>query len=211
MLGLFRSKARLVSNFLAKPFIALKIHPNIVSVLAIPLALASAYFVLIQNYFLAIVFAVFAISMDFIDGSVARALNRQSFFGNYFETMVDKIVEFILIMPFALVFPLASFLALGFSMIESYAKPRVALVIIADNRDWPAIGEHAERQLLFLAGLFLSMLSIKLFGFQSMEFILYFIAFITAIGLIQRIFFAKKLIAEAEKNGGILPYLSKKD
>ncbi len=210
MLGLLRSKARIFSDFIAKPFVFFKISPNIVSFIAIPLAIAAAYFVFFQNFLFALFFAILAILMDFIDGSVARALKKESFFGNYFETMVDKLVEFILIVPFVFSFPLASILALGFSLIESYAKPRVALVIIADNRDWPAIGEHAERQILYLSGLVLSIFSIKFFNISGMELAFYIIVLITFAGTIQRIFFAKSLIAEAEKSGKILPYLLKK-
>lgn len=210
MLGQFRKQFSKISNFLAKPFIFFKIHPNIVSGIAIPMALISAYFILQNNFAIALVFALLAVLMDFIDGSVARSLKLQSFFGNYFETMVDRIVEFILIVPFVFSFPLASVLALGFSLIGSYAKPRVGLVIITDNRDWPAIGEHAERQLLYLAGIVLSIFSIKLFNFALMELALYSIALIACIGLVQRVFFAKKLVEAAEKEGKILPYLLEK-
>jgi hypothetical protein len=41
-----------------------------------------------------------------------------------------------------------------------------------------------------------------------MELALYGIALITCIGLVQRILFAKKLIAEAVKEDKILPYFS---
>lgn len=207
MIGQIRNKVKNLSLFLAKPFAFFKIHPNIVSLLGIPFALAAAYFVLQGDYAFALLFSVLAVTMDMIDGSVAKLLDKISNFGNYFETMIDKLVEVILIAPFALLYPFPAFLAISFSLIVSYAKPRVALVIITDNRDWPAIGEHGDRLLIFLAGLAISIFYPLLYGYAVMEIILYLIAVVTLIGLVQRILYAKKLISEAEQNGTLLPYL----
>lgn len=207
MIGQLRERAKKITRPLALPFVALGIHPNIVSFLAIPLALIAAYFIVAQDYPLALAFAVLAIIMDFIDGTVARKLNKASYFGNYFETMIDKFVEVILLAGFALLYPLAAALAIGFSMIASYAKPRAALVVISDNRDWPAIGEHAERQLIFVAGLLITIFIPVVYGISVMEAALYLIFVATLVGSIQRILFAKKLIEEAKRKGKILPYL----
>ncbi|MCX6803167.1 MAG: hypothetical protein NTY48_01200, partial [Candidatus Diapherotrites archaeon] len=96
-------------------------------------------------------------------------------------------------------------LALGFSMVSSYAKPRVALIIITDNRDWPAIGEHADKLVIVLVGLLLAFA-----GLNILWILLYFIAAIGLIGTLQRIAYAKGLITEAEKKGSLLPYIKKK-
>ena len=212
MIGKLRGKVSGFFLLLAKPFAALRIHPNIVSFLAIPLSLIAVYFILQQDYAPALLFAVLAVLMDAIDGKVAKLTGKTSNFGNYFETMIDKYVEVILIAPFALLYPLAAFLAIAFSLITSYAKPRVALVIIADNRDWPAIGEHGERLLLFLLALVLLSYNqnFALFGFNIMELILYVIAAVTLIGGVQRILYGKKLIEEAERKGTLLPYIKEK-
>ena len=211
MLSQLRKSIKPFSEILAKPFVFLNIYPNIVSSLAIPLALISANFILQHNFPYAILFAILASLMDLIDGAVARQLKKVSNFGNYYETMVDKVVEIILYSSFALFYPIATAFAIGFSMLASYAKPRAALVIITDNRDWPAIGEHAERLLLFMAGLLLSAFNLKLqfLGMEIMELSLWAIAAVSLVGAIQRIFYAKKLIAEAEKKGKLLPYLKK--
>jgi len=209
LIGQLREYAKKLTEPLAVPLASAGLHPNLVSFIAIPLALIAAYFIVTQNYSLAFVFAVLAILMDFIDGTVARMLKQTSYFGNYFETMVDKIVEVILLTPFVLFYPLATALAIGFSLIASYAKPRAALVIISDNRDWPAIGEHAERQLIFLAGLLVTVFIPSIAGIPVMLAALYLIFFATLVGTVQRILYAKKLIEEAKRNGNILPYLKK--
>lgn len=209
MISAARKWVRGLCFILAKPFVALGIHPNIVSSLAVPLALAYAFFVLQQRFLLAFLFALLSMSMDIIDGTVADMLKKRTLFGNYFETMVDKVVDFIFLGVFVFWFPLATMLAVGFSFLSSYAKPRVALVIITDNRDWPAIGEHGDKIFILLAGLLISAFLPNVFGQPTMELTLYLIALISAIGAVQRITYGKKLIAEAERKGTVLPYLKK--
>lgn len=210
MIGQIRDKVKNLFLILAKPFAFFKIRPNIVSLLGIPLALISAYFILQNDFIFALIFAVLAVTMDLIDGSVATLLNKRSNFGNYFETMIDKFVEVILIAPFAFLYPLPAFLAISFSLISSYAKPRVALVIITDNRDWPAIGEHGDRLLILLFGMFISIFYPVINDVPIMELVLYLIFAITLIGTVQRILYAKKLISEAEQKGTLLPYIKER-
>ncbi|HLC93084.1 MAG TPA: CDP-alcohol phosphatidyltransferase family protein [archaeon] len=209
MIGKLRPAISSFVNIVAYPFAAAKINPNLFSFLAVPLAIAAAYFISLQQFHSAFIFALLAVSIDLFDGAVARLQNRSTLFGNYFETMVDKAVEIILFIGAAFVHPIAAICALGFSMLASYAKSRAALVIITDNRDWPAIGEHSERMLLLLGGILLSIFGIAFSGTKILELSLWAIALIAAVGSVQRIFYAKKLIAEAEKSGKVLPYLKK--
>ncbi len=209
MLGKFRKTLKPIIILIAKPIAATGLNPNVFSFSGIPLALISANFILQKNFALAFLFALTAVSIDLFDGSVARLQGKNSLFGNYFETIIDKIVEVILFIGTAFLHPLASICALAFSMLVSYAKPRVALVIITDNRDWPALGEHSERMLLLLLGLFFSIFGLKFFGFEALELFLWLITITSLIGFAQRLNYAKKLIEEAEKTGNILPYLKK--
>ncbi|HLC79484.1 MAG TPA: CDP-alcohol phosphatidyltransferase family protein [archaeon] len=210
MLSKLRASIKSFIGIVAYPFAALKINPNLFSFFAIPLCLISAYFISIQNFYLAFWFGLFAISIDLFDGAVARLQNASTLFGNYFETMVDKVVEIVLFIGCATIHPLAAVCALGFSMLVSYAKPRASLVIITDNRDWPGIGEHSERMGLLLLGFLLSIFGFSINGPPILEIILWLIAAITFVGSIQRIFYCRSLINEAEQNGTVLPYLKKK-
>lgn len=207
MLGIARSKTERLTNALAKPFVWLKVPPNLVSFLGIPLAFCATYFIFLQQYLLAFAFAFLAILMDFIDGSVAEQLGKKTYFGNYFETMMDKYTEVILLASLAFHFPIESALAVGLSLMESYAKPRAALVVIADNRDWPAIGEHADKLALFLTGLFVAAFFPVIQGIETMRIVLIILIAMVSIGGIQRILYARKLIKEGERKGTILPYL----
>jgi len=207
MISKLRGAVRPLAQLLAKPFILLRIDPNLISVFGLVLAIIGAYFVTQQQWLYALIFFLLAPAMDLIDGAVARALNKQSNWGNYFETMIDKFVDFAMLGSFVFVPALAipSVLALGFSAISSYAKPRVALIIITDNRDWPAIGEHADKLLLVLLALLFATL-----GYNFIGYFLYLIALISVIGSVQRMFYAKNLIKEAEKKGNLLPYIKKR-
>jgi len=122
---------------------------------------------------------------------------------------VDKYVEFFLYASFAPRFPLETALVIGFALIASYAKPRVGLVVITDNRDWPSVGEHAERLLLFTIGLFASAFINDIFGFKPILLAFYAIIVLSCVGSVQRILFAKRLIVDSERKNRILPYLKK--
>ncbi|MFA6268425.1 MAG: CDP-alcohol phosphatidyltransferase family protein [archaeon] len=204
MLSVLRGVIKPFSGILAWPFIKLKVNPNLISVFGLALALIGAYFVVQQQWILAFVFFLLSPVMDLIDGTTARALNKTGNWGNYFETMIDKFVDFAMIGSFVFIpqFAVGAVLALGFSAISSYAKPRVALIIITDNRDWPAIGEHADKLVLVLLALLLAT-----FGLNYIEYFLYLIALISAVGSVQRMVYAKDLIKEAEKKGTLLPYI----
>ena len=197
MLAKFRDKSKGLAYALAKPFAILHIHPNIVSFLGVPLALIAGYFIYNSSFLLASVFALLAVSMDFIDGAVAELTHKKSYFGNYLETMMDKYVEMILLASFAFHFPVESVFALAFSFMESYAKPRVALVIITDNRDWPAIGEHADKFVLIISFLFIAAFFPVVLGIETLRLMLWLMIIMTLIGGAQRMLYAKKLIEEA--------------
>src|SRR3989338_3670351 len=201
MIGKLRKHVQWIPKILAKPFIALKIHPIWITLLAIPLALITAYFIAIQQFGMAFIIGVITVVLDYLDGTTARALNLQSNWGNYLDAMIDKYVEFILLAGFAVLSPLLAFVALCLGMIEGFAKPRVGLVIITDNRDWPAIGEHADKLVLILLGLLILNFTHVIENYKIVDILLSILIGITFIGGIQRILYAKKLIKEAEQDG----------
>ena len=209
MISRVRKKSVGISRLLAKPFVALHIHPTAVSLLAIPLALISAWFVFQLDFLPAFLFAFLALLIDLFDGEVARLSNKVSLFGNYIEGMIDKTVDFILIGSFVFLFPFETVLALGCSFLASFAKPRLALVIITDNRDWSSLGERGDKMAVLLVGLFVASFIPIFFGIETMRLTLCLVAFIALLGVFQRIFYARKLIKDAEEKGTMLPYLKR--
>jgi archaetidylinositol phosphate synthase len=188
-------------NDIGKAIAKLRIHPNIVSATALLIAPISCYFIATGNYWFGAVFAILAAAVDFIDGSVARAMNKASKFGSYFDAMLDKYVECIIYLGFILSdLALEGFLAITGSLLISYAKPRVAIVIAVDNHDWPAIGERAERLIILILGLILSAIFPVVLGIPLLKIVLWIIIAITHIGAMQRIIYARKLIVAAGEN-----------
>ncbi|MEK6970315.1 MAG: CDP-alcohol phosphatidyltransferase family protein, partial [archaeon] len=193
-------------RLLAEPFIRLGMDPFWVTMMAIPFSLATAYAYASHAWGWALLLLPLSGVWDAIDGTVARAQKRQSLWGNYFETMVDKLVEIVVFIGLSIIAPVAAISALGLGLWSSYAKPRVALVIITDNRDWPAIGEHADKMALLWVGTLWSFVD-PANALPILTGTLWLIALISGIGALQRMAYAKRLIAEAEKEGTILPYL----
>jgi phosphatidylglycerophosphate synthase len=208
MLSFLRPSLQPIYRALGAPFIALHIHPQWVSLLGLPFGLACAYAYATQRWVLALLLFPLTVLWDAIDGSVARAQGKESNWGNYLETMIDRGVDIMVFVGLAFVAPIASIVALGCGLLASYAKPRVALVIITDNRDWPAVGEHADKTVILLAGTLLAAI-IPSQAVAILTYTLWAIAIIGFIGTLQRMQHAKRLIAEAEKNGTLLPYLNK--
>lgn len=207
MLGGLRPYLRELTTAVARPIARTGIAPNALSFLAVPIAGVAGLCEMQRLFGPALALAALALSIDLIDGRVAEIQGRKSLFGNYFETLVDRMVDILLLAPLVLHYPVASVLALSLSMLVSYAKPRVGLVIITDNRDWPAVGERPERILLLLVGLFLSALGLQIGGMDALEVGLWITALLTLGGTAQRILYARGLIEEAEREGTVLPYL----
>lgn len=210
LISRIRKRSIKIASLLAAPFVFCRIPALVVSLLALPFAFVFAFFVLQGVFLFAFPFGLLAVLMDAVDGAVARKNGSASFFGNYIEGVIDKAVDFILIGAFVFLFPAETVAALGCSFLASYAKPRVALVIVTDNRDWPGIGERGDKMAVLLAGVLIAAFSPTPFSFSVIQLALSIVASISFIGLVQRIFFAKKLIKEAERKGGVLPYLKVK-
>jgi len=180
------------------------------TLLAIPLAIVAAYFIAVNEITYALIFIFFSVFIDALDGTLAELSCKKTPFGNYLDAMTDKIVESIIYIGFAFIQPIAAILALSGTMLIAYAKPRAALVVETDNRDWPAIGERGDRLILLIAGMLVAIFVPVISGFSTILITLCLVASITWIGAIQRLFYGKNLIEEGEKKGKILSYLRKK-
>jgi len=208
MLGQKRKDINPLLTKIAKIIAFIPISANQFTILAIPLSGVAAYFLAAENYLYGAIFVIFSISIDLLDGSFAEAKKQKSIFGNYFDAIVDKIVEAIIYFGLAFNYPLLAFLCFSTTMLNSYAKPRVALVIETDNHDWPAIGDRADRLLILIIGLLIANF-ITIENIDLVQITLGIIIIITFFGFIQRILYARKLIDKAVKEDKILPYLKK--
>ena len=186
------------------------ISANMFSSLALVWSALFTIFIITNNKILALVFYLLAVIWDGIDGAFAAKRNDITKFGYYIEGIIDKLAEIIIYLGIFLVgYKLESFLLVSFVVMNSFAKPRAAMVVYIGEFDWPAIGERVERLILLSIGVILYVFNIYNIQVDMMKIDLFQVIIIATtilvfIGMIQRILFAKKLI----QNGGIkdLPF-----
>lgn len=148
-----------------------------------------------QHHFQAALIGTAASLTDFVDGAVARYQGKQSAWGNYLEAIVDRLVECTLLLAMAQELGPIIAWAIAASMFISYTKPRIAIVIQADNHDWPGIADHADRMVILLVSMALSQVSI-----QAAQFGIGLLTVSALIGSLQRLHYAHGLIARNNTN-----------
>jgi len=176
---------------MARPLVALGVHPNWITLAAIPLSTASAWVLYQGEGRWALLLALLAAAMDFLDGEVARLQNRTTAFGNYLEAVVDRWVDGILLVGFIPTYPLAAGLGLILSSLVSYSKARLGLVMPTDNSDWPGWGDRSDRMILLLGAV--------AFGPASLwsRLLLWILVLISLVGCVQRVQHARRQIDQA--------------
>ena len=146
---------------LARPIARAGFTPNQVTAAGLALvALAAAAYLLHRSELIFGLTLAIAHAFDALDGAVARQTGLSTKTGGYFDAMVDRYQELIVLAAIAQVtdnWPLAM-LAFAGAVITSYAKARTAIETPVSNTDWPDFFERLERIificiLLVLAGL----------------------------------------------------------
>lgn len=142
------------------------LSPNQITVLALLFAIVGFCFAMQQQAYLSLFFFILAGAVDAIDGAVARARKQVTSRGAYIDGIIDRLVEFLLVM------------SLFFFYIPSFILPAALLLIIilffgtcmtsfatayaehrhvADSKKiaaQPGIMPRAERLILLFAALF---------------------------------------------------------
>ncbi|MEM5778279.1 MAG: CDP-alcohol phosphatidyltransferase family protein [Candidatus Aenigmatarchaeota archaeon] len=188
----FKKLSEKVGYFFSK----LSISPNQWTLLSLFLALIVFYFLVNQNFILSFVFCIITISIDMIDGAVARATKKSTKFGAYLDTTVDRFIEFFII--FGLLFldyPNFIFnsktwlvLLLFGSMLSTYSKAAaLEKGLIKEELKGGGILEHTDRLILFLI--------IILISYFSLNYAIYLIAItaiLTFVSFLQRFYIVTK-------------------
>lgn len=203
MLGRLRVWFTPLKDRVAEPLARAGVPPLAISLAGIPLSLLGGWLLLQGSIFWAVVWSTAASLTDFLDGAVARLQQRSSPLGNYLEAIIDKTIEMILLLALAHLYPLPAAFAMCASFLVSFAKPRVGLVVITDNRDWPGWADHADR----IAWTIVAMATCALPWKAVPALMLWALAGFALVGAAQRLRYAVDLIAQAERDGTLLPYL----
>lgn len=74
--------------------IKIKVTPNIITLLGLPVTILASYFYAVGKLRIAGLTLAFAGLFDVFDGEVARKLNRVSKFGAFFDSTIDRFEEF---------------------------------------------------------------------------------------------------------------------
>ena len=196
MLG--NSKARDIGKLIATPFakifIKLGFSPDLVTLFGTLGVVVSSIVFFSQGEFLAgsILFAMF-VCLDAVDGTVARLLNRNSKWGAFFDSVLDRIADGVVLGSLAFYFAKAgeetyfilSLVALLASEIVSYTKARAeGLGLNCDT----GLAERPERVIIIVAGTFLTGLGIN----PALEISIWLLTIVSIITVIQRMNFVLK-------------------
>jgi len=84
----------------AKLFLKLKIHPNVMTTFSLLSGLAAAYF-LFTNYIAFLVLVLVHLFADAIDGVMARAAGKETKLGKYFDLVSDRLVNLAILIKIA--------------------------------------------------------------------------------------------------------------
>mgnify|MGYP002631447577 CR=1 FL=1 len=143
-----------VWDWLASPFVWLKVTPNQMTAIGLALVSASclAFFwhrsTLVFGGTLAVAFA-----FDSLDGAVARRRNMTSRFGGYLDAVIDRYQELLVFLALGWFTQqwLLAMLCFAGGVFTSYAKARTAIEAPVNNNNWPDLFERLERVIYLCA------------------------------------------------------------
>jgi len=190
-----REKFKRISNWTGSIFSKLGLTPNQYTLISLVFVLVSFYFLIKERLILALIFFLLAAFLDFIDGAVAKFLEKKTKKGAYLDTISDRYVEGIILLGF-LFLPLADFLLpakiwifLAFfgSLMTTYSKAAAKEKELTQAELKKGLLGRAERIILISLAIFLG-----IFNLSWMLYPIIFLAVFSNITTLQRIYLAFK-------------------
>jgi len=190
-----RQKLGGISSKMGKAFAKLGLSPNQWTLLTLIPTIISFYFLVETNFPLAALFFLISSFMDWIDGSVARFTGKTTKFGAYLDSVMDRYVEFIIILGiyFANIpgfFVPAEFWLILYvfgSLMTTYAKAAAKEKDLVDKEIKGGLLERAERLILLFFGMILAH-----FGRIYLTYMIVILAVLTNVTAFQRMRIATK-------------------
>jgi CDP-diacylglycerol---glycerol-3-phosphate 3-phosphatidyltransferase len=139
--------------------VALGIHPNVLTLVGVLINIVAAWALAVDRFVLAGVIMIGANIFDFIDGKVAHITGKQSQFGAFWDSTLDRFSDLALFTGLIWLYStldrqdyvLVATLALIFSIMTSYARARAESLI---EKCKVGFMERPERIVLFMIGAF---------------------------------------------------------
>jgi archaetidylinositol phosphate synthase len=181
MLNRLRPKIKKFIDPLAK---RIKINPNILTILGLLVALASAYMFSQGSLLWGGILILLSGFLDMIDGAVARSNNSTTSFGGFLDSTADRFSDAFLIIGIiygGFVSWIFGILALHASLSVSYVRARSEVEGVPCE---VGIAERAERMSILIAGAFLGVL----FGQNLMYAAIILIIILGYFTVIQRVY-----------------------
>lgn len=151
MLNNYRDQLKIIIDPFAGILVSLGVKPNYITISGLIVTIFSGYFFYLGNSVLGGFFLLIGAFIDILDGSVARMSGRESNFGAFLDSTVDRISDGIVIFSIGLG-ALAPwrycFLAFMGTYLVSYTRGRAESLGAKDFT--VGIGERAERLLLLV-------------------------------------------------------------
>ncbi|NIO22500.1 MAG: CDP-alcohol phosphatidyltransferase family protein [Candidatus Aenigmarchaeota archaeon] len=190
-----REKLGGLSSRIGKTFAKLGLSPNQWTLLTLIPTIVSFYFLVKRDFLLAALFFLLSSFMDWIDGSVARVTGKTTNFGAYLDSMMDRYVEFIIILgiyfagipSFYLPAEFWIILYLFGSLMTTYAKAAAKEKDLVKKEIKGGLLERAERLILLFFGMLLAF-----FGRIYLTYIIVILAILTNLTAFQRMRIAIK-------------------
>ncbi len=187
-----------LSAKIGKLFSKIPLTPNQWTLFSLVPVIIAVYFLTQHNFFLAGSLFILASFLDMVDGAVARVTGKESRFGAYLDTIVDRYVEAIIV--FGLLFvglpefyiPVYAwiFLYLFGGMMTTYSKAAAKeKEIIPEGKELKGgILERAERLIILFVGIIAAV-----FNPIYLTYVIALLAILTNISALQRIWIARGL------------------
>jgi CDP-diacylglycerol--glycerol-3-phosphate 3-phosphatidyltransferase len=139
--------------------VALGIHPNVLTLIGVLINIVAAWALAVDRFVLAGVIMIVANIFDFIDGKVAHITGKQSEFGAFWDSTLDRFSDLALFTGLIWLYStrgredyvLITTLTLIFSIMTSYARARAESLV---EKCKVGFMERPERIVLFMIGAF---------------------------------------------------------
>lgn len=156
MLGTHKSWTAAVRRAPARLAAHMGLRPNHLTVASVLLAGLAFWFLATRAFYVGLALAVAAACLDFVDGELARLTSRVSLRGGYLDSLLDRVVDFLLILGVLIALDdtvtwIVGCVALFGSLVTSFAKARVFQDRHPDPAVWQRdLAERPERLVVLL-------------------------------------------------------------
>lgn len=185
------SKARAalagLSGLLGNGAAALRLTPNVVTVLGVLVTASAAALIVADNLRWAGVVLIVGGVLDFVDGSLARVTGKSSRFGAFLDSVTDRMSDGMILAALALTFHYkdnrlgfwSAIISLLLAGLVPYARAKAEALGFSAQ---VGFAERAERVIAIIAGLI----------FGVVEYVLVAVAVASAVTLVQRLMHVSK-------------------